>query len=63
MAYRSRTRSSSVLPNWAWTTRPAFTLASVNAQIGHGFDNIVSLKGINYNGKAAATGWASTMSS
>jgi hypothetical protein len=29
-------------------TTPAFTLASVNAQVGPGFDNIVSLKGINY---------------
>jgi hypothetical protein len=28
---------------------PPFTLASVNAQVGPGFDNIVSLKGINYN--------------
>ena len=27
---------------------PAFTLASVNAQAGQGFDNIVTLKGINY---------------
>jgi hypothetical protein len=30
-------------------TTPTFTLASVNAQVGPGFDNIVSLKGINYN--------------
>ncbi len=29
-------------------TTPAFTLASVNAQVGSGFDNIVTLKGINY---------------
>lgn len=29
---------------------PHFTLASVNAQVGPGFDNIVSLRGINYNG-------------
>ena len=29
-------------------TTPAFTLASVNAQVGPGFDNIVTLKGINY---------------
>ena len=28
---------------------PSFTLASVNAQVGQGFDNIVSLRGINYN--------------
>lgn len=28
---------------------PPFTLASVNAQLGLGADNIVSLKGINYN--------------
>ncbi len=30
-------------------TTPQFTLASVNAKVGPGFDNIVSLKGINYN--------------
>ncbi len=30
-------------------TTPAFTLASVNAQVGSGFDNIVSLRGINYS--------------
>jgi hypothetical protein len=30
-------------------TTPEFTLASVNAQVGPGYDNIVSLKGINYN--------------
>ncbi|MBI4657660.1 MAG: hypothetical protein HY735_02220 [Verrucomicrobia bacterium] len=30
-------------------TTPQFTLASVNAQVGPGFDNIVSLKGVNYN--------------
>jgi hypothetical protein len=29
---------------------PAFSLASVNAQTGAGFDNIVSLRGVNYNG-------------
>jgi hypothetical protein len=29
-------------------TSPQFTLASVNAQTGPGFDNIVSLKGYNY---------------
>jgi hypothetical protein len=28
---------------------PPFTLAKVNAQVGPGYDNIVSLKGINYN--------------
>lgn len=28
---------------------PAFSLAQVNAQTGAGFDNIVTLKGINYN--------------
>src|SRR6266516_2800366 len=33
--------------NKAYTT-PQFSLASVNAQVGPGFDNIVSLKGINY---------------
>lgn len=32
-------------------TTPQFTLASVNAQVGPGFDNIVSLKGINYSGE------------
>jgi hypothetical protein len=31
-------------------TTPPFTLASVNAQFGPGYDNIVSLKGINFNG-------------
>jgi hypothetical protein len=31
-------------------TTPAFSLASVSAQTGLGFDNIVSLRGINYNG-------------
>ncbi len=30
-------------------TTPQFTLSSVNAQVGPGFDNIVSLKGISYN--------------
>ena len=30
-------------------TTPEFSLASVNAQFGPGFDNIVSLKGISYN--------------
>ncbi len=34
--------------NKAYTT-PQFTLAQVNAQVGPGFDNIVSLRGINYN--------------
>jgi hypothetical protein len=34
--------------NTAFTTAP-FTLASVNAQLGLGSDNIVSLKGVNYN--------------
>jgi hypothetical protein len=34
--------------NKAYTT-PQFSLASVNAQVGLGFDNIVSVKGINYN--------------
>ncbi len=28
---------------------PAFTLASVNAQVGAGFDNVVTLHGINYS--------------
>ncbi|MFP6880922.1 MAG: PEP-CTERM sorting domain-containing protein, partial [Roseibacillus sp.] len=31
-------------------TTPAFSLASVNGQIGSGFDNYVELRGINYNG-------------
>ncbi|MCA9216925.1 MAG: hypothetical protein KDB27_27840, partial [Planctomycetales bacterium] len=31
-------------------TTPLFTLPSVNAQIGPGFDNYVELRGINYNG-------------
>ncbi len=31
-------------------TTPSFSLASVNAQTGLGSDNIVSLRGINYNG-------------
>ncbi len=30
-------------------TTPAFTLASVNAQLGLGSDNIVSLRGVNYS--------------
>lgn len=30
-------------------TTPAFTVASVNGQVGAGFDNIVTLKGINYS--------------
>jgi hypothetical protein len=30
-------------------TTPQFTLASVNAQVGPGFDNVVHLKGINHN--------------
>ena len=34
--------------NMPYTT-PEFTLESVNARIGLGFDNIVSLKGINYD--------------
>jgi len=28
---------------------PQFTLASVNAQVGVGFDNIVSLRGISHS--------------
>src|SRR6266516_2441650 len=31
-------------------TTPQFSLASVNAQTGPGFDNIVTLRGTNYNG-------------
>src|SRR5262245_50601122 len=34
--------------NRAYTTAQ-FTLAEVNAELGPGFDNIVTLKGINYN--------------
>jgi hypothetical protein len=30
-------------------TTPSFSLASVNAQTGPGYDNIVSLRGVNYN--------------
>lgn len=30
-------------------TTPTFTLASVNAQIGAGFDNYVELRGVNYS--------------
>src|SRR5207245_291330 len=30
-------------------TTPEFSLATVNAQTGPGFDNIVSLRGINYS--------------
>ena len=26
-----------------------FTLAEVNAEVGAGYDNIITLKGINYN--------------
>ena len=37
-------------------TSPAFTLGSVNAQTGPGFDNIVWLKGINY-GAAGGGQW------
>lgn len=32
-------------------TTPQFTLASVNAKVGPGFDNIVSLRGTSYNGE------------
>ena len=35
-------------------TTPAFTLASVNAEVGPGFDNIVSLRGISFNPEVAA---------
>ena len=31
-------------------TTPQFTLASVNARVGFGYDNIVTLKGISYSG-------------
>ncbi|HAB19702.1 MAG TPA: hypothetical protein DCE44_25115, partial [Verrucomicrobiales bacterium] len=30
-------------------TTPAFTLASVNAEVGSGKDNVLALKGVNYN--------------
>lgn len=30
-------------------TTPSFTLAGVNGQVGAGYDNIISLKGINHN--------------
>jgi hypothetical protein len=37
-------------------TSAPFTLASVNAQVGPGADNIVSLRGINYNTAASSGG-------
>jgi hypothetical protein len=40
--------------NMPYTT-PEFTLESVNAQVGFGFDNIVSLKGINYQARNQPT--------
>jgi len=42
-------------------TTPEFTLASVNAQVGPGFDNIVSLRGISYNGPGALEGGGNWM--
>jgi len=42
-------------------TSPEFSLASVNAQIGPGFDNIVSLRGISYNGSGALEGGGNWM--
>ena len=42
-------------------TTPAFTLASVNARTGLGYDNIVSLKGINYDGTGAGEGGGNWM--
>jgi hypothetical protein len=42
-------------------TTPQFTLASVGAQTGPGFDNIVTLKGINY-GSAGGGQWISAQS-
>jgi hypothetical protein len=42
-------------------TTPEFTLASVNAQVGPGFDNIVSLRGISYNGPGPAEGGGNWM--
>ena len=44
-------------------TTPAFSLASVGAEVGPGFDNILSLRGINHSAEGAAIGWASTISS
>src|SRR4029453_14608602 len=41
-------RLADVNANTDYTT-PRFSLASVNAQVGPGFDNIVSLRGISYN--------------
>ncbi|MFO1497683.1 MAG: hypothetical protein U1G07_04700 [Verrucomicrobiota bacterium] len=40
-----------------------FTLAKVNGQVGPGYDNIVTLKGINYNADGGGIGWASIMCS
>jgi hypothetical protein len=37
-------------------TTPPFTLGSVNAAVGPGFDNIITLKGINYNEEGGG-GW------
>ena len=49
MACRSRLRSSSEPEQLNRTIfTPPFTLAQVNAQVGPGYDNIVSLRGINY---------------
>ena len=31
-----------------YNTNP-FTLADVNAEVGSGYDNIITLKGVNYN--------------
>jgi hypothetical protein len=36
---------------------PVFTLQDVNAQPGFGFDNIITLKGINYNTSEAGGNW------
>ena len=48
-AGRSR-RSSFGPPNWIKPiTTPSFTLASVNARVGLGPDNIVTLRGISYS--------------
>jgi hypothetical protein len=38
-------------------TTPAFTAASVNLQPGPGFDNIITLKGINHSGAEGGGNW------
>jgi len=42
-------------------TTPAFTLASVNAELGLGPDNIVSLRGVNYSVEGGGNWMGTTM--